>query len=185
MSILNTGTKIAVLIVIILVLALLGYALFGDKETVKISPVVDKEAPAFTLKLFDGKRLSLSELMGKTVLLNFWASWCMPCRQESPALEEAWQKYRDKNVVFIGVNVWDEDSSAASYIEKLGGGYPQGIDPEEEIQVDYGIGGVPETFFISPSGMITDKYDGPLTGEIIDYYIKRATGNGQDRPSMN
>ncbi len=185
MSVLNTGTKIGVLVIIILVLALLGYALFGERETVKTSPLVGKEAPGFTLKLFDGRSLSLEELRGKTVLLNFWASWCMPCRQESQALEESWLKYKDKDVVFIGVNVWDESSSAASYIEKFGGGYPQGIDPQEEVQVNYGIGGVPETFFISPSGIITDKYDGPVTGEIIDYYIGRAGGSEKQTSSMN
>jgi cytochrome c biogenesis protein CcmG/thiol:disulfide interchange protein DsbE len=185
MSILNTGTKLGVLVIIFLVLALLGYALFGDRETVKTSPLVGKDAPEFTLKLFDGKRVSLSEMKGKTVLLNFWASWCMPCRLEAPALEQSWLKYKDKNVVFIGVNVWDENSSASSYIEKFGGGYPQGIDPEEEIQVDYGIGGVPETYFIGPSGIITDKYNGPLTEEIIDYYVNRAAAPEGDSPSTN
>ena len=185
MSILNTGTKLGVLVIIFLVLALLGYALFGDRETAKTSPLVGKDAPEFTLKLFDGKRVSLSELKGKTVLLNFWASWCMPCRQEAPALEQSWLKYKDKNVVFIGVNVWDENRSASSYIEKFGGGYPQGIDPEEEIQVDYGIGGVPETYFIGPSGIITDKYNGPLTEEIIDYYVNRAAGPDGDSSSTN
>jgi len=185
MSILNTGTKLGVLVIIFLVLALLGYALFGDRETVKTSPLVGKDAPEFTLKLFDGKRVSLSEMKGKTVLLNFWASWCMPCRQEAPALEQSWLKYKDKNVVFIGINVWDETRSASSYIEKFGGGYPQGIDPEEEIQVDYGIGGVPETYFIGPSGIITDKYNGPLTEEIIDYYVNRAAAPEGDSPSTN
>ncbi len=136
MSILNTGTKLGVLVLILLVLALLGYALFGGGGSVKTSPLIGKDAPGFELKLFDGRRLSLSELKGKTVLLNFWASWCMPCRQEAPALEQSWLKYKDNNVVFIGVNVWDESRAAASYMEKFGGGYPQGIDPEEEIQVE-------------------------------------------------
>lgn len=185
MSVLNAGSKIGVLIVIFLVLALLGYALFGERESVKTSPLVGKEAPQFTLKLFDGKRVSLDELKGKTVLLNFWASWCMPCRQEARALEQSWLKYKDKNVVFIGVNVWDEDSSAASYIEKFGGGYPHGIDPDEEIQVDYGVGGVPETYFISPSGIITDKYNGPLTEEMIDYYVNRAAEPERETSSVN
>lgn len=185
MSILNTSAKLAVLVIIFLILALLGYALFGHRETEKVSPIVGKNAPEFSLKLFDGKRVSLSELKGKTVLLNFWASWCMPCREESAALEQSWQKYKDKNVVFIGVNVWDENSSAASYIEKFGGGYPQGNDPKEEIQVDYGIGGVPETFFISPSGIITDKYNGSLTGDIIDYYILKAMGPETETSSIN
>ena len=76
--------------------------------------------------------------------------------------------------MFIGVNVWDDNSSALSYMEKYGGQYPHGVDPAEEIQVNYGIGGVPETYFISPSGVIIDKFNGPLTERIIDYYIQKS-----------
>jgi cytochrome c biogenesis protein CcmG/thiol:disulfide interchange protein DsbE len=184
MSILNTGTKLAVLVVIFLILALFGYALFGHKETEKISPLVGNRAPDFTLKLTDGKKISLSDLRGKTVLLNFWASWCMPCREEAPVLEETWQKYKNKDVVFLGVNIWDESSNADSYIEKFGGGYPQGTDSQEEIQVDYGIGGVPETFFISPTGIIMDKYNGALTEDAIDYYIQKAMMHGTETSSI-
>lgn len=182
MKILNTGSKLAVLLIILIILILLGYALFGNRATIKVSPLVGKKAPEFTLKLFDGEKLTLSELKGKTVLLNFWASWCMPCRQEALALEESWQKYKDDNVVFIGVNVWDDDSNALSYMKKYGGEYPHGIDPTEEIQVDYGVGGVPETFFIDASGVIIDKYDGPLTPEVIDYFIPKAM-NSEEQTS--
>ena len=143
MTIVNSIIKFTVLAVIILILAVLGYALFGDRDITKTSPLVGKEAPSFTIKLYDGKRISSEELKGKTVLLNFWASWCIPCRQEAPALDEAWEKYKDRDVVFIGVNVWDDNENAMSYMEKFGGQYPNGIDPEEEIQVNFGIGGVP------------------------------------------
>lgn len=174
MNILNAGSKLAVLAIIIIILIILGYALFGNREVVKTSPLIGKEAPDFTLKQFDGEEIKLSELRGKTVLVNFWASWCMPCRQEARALEESWEKYKDKDIVFIGVNVWDDNSSALSYMEKYGGQYPHGVDPAEEIQVNYGIGGVPETYFISPSGVIIDKFNGPLTERIIDYYIQKS-----------
>lgn len=174
MKILNTGSKLVVLIIMLTILTILGYALFGKRGAIKVSPLVGKKAPEFTLNLFNGEKLTLSELKGKTILLNFWASWCMPCRQEALALEESWQKYRDDNVVFIGVNVWDDNSNALSYMKKYGGEYPHGIDPAEEIQVDYGVGGVPETFFIDSSGIITDKYDGPLTPEIIEYFMSKA-----------
>lgn len=184
MKILNTGSKLAVLLIIFIILILLAFALFGSREEViRTSPLVGREAPEFTLKLFNGKELALSELRGKTVLLNFWASWCMPCRQEARALEQTWQKYKDKDVVFIGVNVWDDNSNALSYMKKYGGEYPHGADPEEEIQVDYGVGGVPETFFIDSAGNITDKYNGPLTEQIIDYFIAKAM-NPEDRNSQ-
>lgn len=152
----------------------MGYAIFGSRVNIKTSPLVGTVAPDFALKTFDGEDLKLSDLKGKTVLLNFWASWCMPCRQEAEALEKSWQKYKGKDVVFIGVNVWDENSNALSYLNKFGGGYPHGMDPNEEIQVDYGVGGVPETFFIDPSGNIRDKFSGPLTEQIIDYFVLKA-----------
>ena len=129
MKILSTSGKVIVLIGILGLISLMGYAIFGNRVNIKTSPLVGNKAPEFTLKTFDGKDLKLSDLKGKTVLLNFWASWCMPCRQEAEALERSWQKYKDKDVVFIGVNVWDENSNALSYLKKFGGGYPPRYGP--------------------------------------------------------
>ena len=152
----------------------MAYAIFGNKTSVKTSPLIGTQAPDFTLTTFDGEDLKLSDLEGKTVLLNFWASWCMPCKQEAPALERSWQKYKDKGVIFVGVNVWDENSNALKYLAKFGGGYPHALDPNEEIQIDYGVGGVPETYFIDSSGVVRDKFTGPLTEQIIDYFVLKA-----------
>lgn len=174
MKIFNTSGKLIILIIILGLVGLMGYAIFGTHSNVKTSPLIGKQAPDFTLKTFDGKDLALSDLKGKTILLNFWASWCMPCRQEAGALESAWQKYKDKDVIFIGVNVWDESSNAQSYLDQFGSGYTNALDPQEEIQVNYGIGGVPETFFIDSLGNVRDKFTGPLTEQIIDYYVLKA-----------
>ncbi len=171
MKVLGNSGKIVVLIIILSLITLMGYAIFGNRDIVKISPLIGKQAPGFTLKTFDGQELKLSDLEGKTVLLNFWASWCMPCRQEAGALESSWQKYKDKDVVFVGVNVWDDNSNAQKYLSKFGSGYTHGLDPNEEIQVDYGVGGVPETFFIDSSGNVRDKFTGPLTEQIIDHFV--------------
>ena len=174
MKIFSATGKIFVFIIIIGLLGLLGYAIFGNRADIKTSPLVGKQAPDFVLKTFDGKDISLSDQKGKTILLNFWASWCMPCRQEAPALEDSWQRYINEDVVFIGVNVWDEPSNAENYISQFGGGYVNAFDPNEEIQVDYGVGGVPETFFIDSSGIVVDKFTGPLTEQIIDYFVLKA-----------
>ncbi len=174
MKILSTITKLAIFAGIVVLLGLFGYALFGNREFMKPSPLVGSEAPEFTLNLFDGGQLKLSDLRGKAVLLNFWASWCAPCRDEAPALESSWKKYKDRDVVFIGVNVWDDKDMALRYVEKFGGGYVNGVDPKGEIAVEYGIAGVPETYFIDPSGKIVDKYTGILTEQSIDYFLERA-----------
>ena len=174
MRILSSSGKIIVFIIILSLISLMAYAIFGNRANVKTSPLVGTKAPNFTLKTFDGQDISLSDLQGKTVLLNFWASWCMPCRQEAGALERSWQKYKDKDVVFVGVNVWDENSNALNYMSKFGGSYPHGLDPDEEIQIDYGVGGVPETYFIDSSGTVRDKFTGPLTEQIIDYFVLKA-----------
>ena len=174
MKILSAFTKLAVFAGIVLLLFLFGYAIFGDKVFEKRSPLVGIPAPEFTLKLFNGEQLKLSELKGKAVLLNFWASWCGPCRSEAPALETSWRKYKDKPVVFLGVNVWDDKSNALQYLNSFGGGYINGIDPKGEIAVEYGVAGVPETYFIDPSGKIVDKYTGQLTEEMIDYFLGKA-----------
>lgn len=175
MKFLSAANHIVVFVVILVFIILLGYAMFGNREAPRPSPLIGKPAPDFTLDLYDGGELTLSDLQGKAVLLNFWASWCMPCRQEAEALENSWQRYKDDGVVFIGVNVWDEESNAQNYMRKFGGAYPHGKDQEEEIQVDYGVGGVPETFFIDSTGIVRDKFTGPVTEQIIDYYLHRAT----------
>ncbi len=173
MKFFRTANSVIVFLIILVFIILLGYSIFGNKEAPKPSPLIGKVAPDFTLNLFDGTELALSELKGKAVLVNFWASWCMPCRQEARALENSWQKYKDDGVVFIGVNVWDDSSNARKYMNTFGGAYPHGVDPDEEIQVDYGVGGVPETYFIDSSGFVRDKFTGPLTEQIIDYYVTR------------
>ncbi len=174
MKILSTITKLSVLLAILLLLGLLGYAVFGNRVFIKSSPIVGQPASGFKLNLFNGEKLELSNLRGKAVLLNFWASWCIPCKDEAPALEAAWKKYKDKQVVFIGVNVWDDKDSALLYLKEFGGEYENGMDPKGEIAVEYGVGGVPETFFIDTSGKIVDKYTGPLTKELIDYFLEKA-----------
>lgn len=177
MKILSIFSRLAIFVAIILILIILGYAIFGDRIIIKKSPLVGYEAPEFTLTLFDGRTVKLSDLKGKAVVLNFWASWCIPCRDEAPALESSWLKYKDRQVAFIGVNIWDDDANALSYLRKYGGGYPNGMDRDGRVGVDYGVAGVPETYFIDPTGKITKKFPGPLKEEDIDFYLGKALLN--------
>jgi cytochrome c biogenesis protein CcmG/thiol:disulfide interchange protein DsbE len=121
----------------------------------------DDVAPDWSLGLFSEYKgglqtdtVNLSDLRGKGVVLNFWASWCGPCEQEAAALETAWQKYKDKGIVFVGVDYLDQDPAAMRYLEKYNISYPNGPDLASKVSKRYTIRGVPETFFIDPQGKL-------------------------------
>lgn len=124
-------------------------------------------ADDFTLPLFGGGRMQLSELRGQVVVLNFWASWCPPCREEARDLENAWQVLRDEGVVFIGINIWDDRDDALAFIEEFGVTYPNGPDESNSIPVDYGLRGIPETFIIDSKGQIVAKFIGATTAPAL------------------
>jgi len=119
-------------------------------------------APTFTLKtLGTGEVVSLSELRGTPVVLNFWATWCAPCRMEHPTLDWAFRQYGNQ-VKFLGAVFEDTEENARAYIARAGSPYPQLIDPRSQMAVDYGVAGVPETYFIDAEGIIRDKFVGPM-----------------------
>ena len=180
MEISNAASKILILLII----ALLAYVLWnglserGNIETP--SQIVGEIAPEFALQSFNGKEVKLSDFRGKTVLVNFWASWCHPCREEAPALEKTYMSLSGKQVEFIGINIMDDRKSAEEYIKSFGGTFVNIYDPENRVHLDYGVGGVPETFFVNPDGIITGKHRGPLTEKMIMSYIEDAISyNGQ------
>ncbi len=135
-----------------------------NSETGEVRVV--KALPAeFSLTLFDGTQLALSDLLGRAVMLDFWASWCVPCRVEAETLEAVWRQYRDRNVVFVGIAVWDSESSARDFVRRFGTSYPVGTDPRGSIAVDYGVTGIPEKYFINTEGRIVRKLIGPMNEE--------------------
>lgn len=137
---------------------ILGYGLRAQSG----SPI-GAPAPDFTLPLFDGGELSLADRLGSVVVVNFWASWCTPCRDEAPALERLWQEYGDRGVVFVGVSYKDVESKARPFIEEFDVTYPNGSDPYNRISAAYRITGVPETFLISRDGRLLQWWVGPIT----------------------
>ncbi|HEX9274399.1 MAG TPA: TlpA disulfide reductase family protein [Candidatus Binatia bacterium] len=155
------------------VISLLAYG-FSRESCYIYSPLVAKPAPSFTLTLFDGGTLNSKDILGKAVLVNFWASWCVPCRAEARALEETWQKYRDRGVGFLGVNIQDKDEDARAFMKEFGITYLNGRDTDGKIAVDYGVWGIPETFFIDPQGRITYKHAGEVKAPIIEAKLDEA-----------
>jgi cytochrome c biogenesis protein CcmG, thiol:disulfide interchange protein DsbE len=127
------------------------------------SELIGERAPAFALERLEGSGpISLTELRGQVVVLNFFASWCGDCRIEHPALETAWGRYRDRGVVFVGVDFGETAEGAARYRAELGGDWPLLLDPGSKAALDYGVYGVPETFVISPEGTVLAKRVGPV-----------------------
>lgn len=152
------------------VLGLLTFFAFGLVKADK-GPRDSGSAPDFSLTDFDGRKVTLSELRGKVVIINFWASWCPPCRQEAAYLEQTWRKYKDKGVVFIGVDYVDTEKEALAYIKEFDITYINGPDLKTRIADAYNIKGVPETYYISRDGILRGVHIGPLETPILDQKI--------------
>jgi cytochrome c biogenesis protein CcmG/thiol:disulfide interchange protein DsbE len=155
------------------VAALLAYGFIKDSRSIQ-SPLVGKDAPSFTLPLFDGGTVTLKEFQGKAVLLNFWASWCVPCRAEAKILEVAWQKYKDRGVVFLGIDLQDKEEDARAFIKEFGITYLNGRDASGKIAIDYEVWGIPVTVFIDGGGGITYKHAGEIGAQAITEKLDKA-----------
>lgn len=108
--------------------------------------------PDFSVPSAEGKKISLKDFRGKIVFLNFWASWCEPCREEMPAMERLYQEFKDKNFVVFAVNVKDRKQDAIDFVRELKLSYPVAIDPEGQVGLLYGAWGLPTTYLIGPKG---------------------------------
>ena len=135
-------------------------------------PVESGLAPDFTITTFEGEAYTLSELRGQVVVINFWASWCDPCREEAAYLETTWRKYADQGVLFIGVDYVDTERQALAYIEEFDITYPNGPDVGTRISDAFRIQGVQETFFVAKNGELRGVHIGPLVPPQLDEKIE-------------
>jgi peroxiredoxin len=127
-----------------------------------ISP--GQPAPEFTLKSLKDKNLSLKELRGQVVMINFWATWCGPCRQEIPALNTLYEKYRDTGFVLLGVNVDSESANAVQMVSRLKATYPILFDADKRASVLYQVSAMPTTILIDRDGKVRYIQKGYVTG---------------------
>jgi peroxiredoxin len=133
------------------------YAWGQSKINYKVIPnleaMKDQAAtPDFTLPNLEGKKVSLQDFRGKVIFLNFWATWCVPCREEMPAMEKLYREFKDKNFVVLAVNVKDRKPDAVSFVKELKLSYPIVIDPDAQVGLLYGAWGLPTTYLIGPKG---------------------------------
>lgn len=123
-----------------------------------------RPAPEFALPSLRGGEIRLADFRGKVVLLNFFASWCAPCAVEAPDLRATSEKYRGRNVVFVGVAILDEFGEARAFLERHRLTYPAAFDQGNKIMEKYQVTGLPTSIFIDPSGMIVSRFVGPFVG---------------------
>ncbi len=161
------GRWAAVLLVVGLI-ALLGWGVVKAANGPRDSGM----APDFSLTGFDGRTVALSQLRGQVVIINFWASWCPPCREEAAYLEQTWRKYQGQGVVFIGVDWVDTEKEALAYIDEFDITYINGPDIGTRIAQAYRIQGVPETFYVDKSGRLRGVHIGPLQSPALDDKIE-------------
>ena len=160
--------------------ALIGVALLGvlfmslgrDPSAIQ-SPLIGRTAPPFTLKAVGtGETIDLQSLRGRPVVVNFWATWCGPCYEEHPTLVEN-ARILGNNVQFVGVVFNDTEDKIQAFLRERGTAYPTVLDQQGKTAIAYGVGGVPETYFINRQGTIVAKYSGPMNTEILQSYVQK------------
>jgi peroxiredoxin len=132
-----------------------------------------ESAPDFTLKLIDGGTFKFSNYKGKPMLINFLASWCLPCKEEVPAIEKITHEYSSKGVVFLGIGVDDTEEKMGKLIKKFNVTFPVGLDKTTDIQNAFGIYGIPTTYFIGRDGIINYFHSGVVTEELMRHELDK------------
>lgn len=156
------GTAVAA--VGLVVALLLGYSLLTGPTA---PPLPGSQVPAFQLSAFDGSPMALNGPPGKVVVVNFFASWCNPCREEAGDLEASWQQYRERDVQFYAIAYKDAASKARAFVDEFGITFPSSADTGNRIARAYGVTGVPETFVIDRQGLLVRHFLGPISsGEL-------------------
>lgn len=160
--------------VVVVFIGFLAWGLFTRNQTQPTSG----PAPVFTLNLYDGYHgnvekpsVNLTDLRGKVVLINFWASWCIPCADEAADLEAAYRMYQDKGVVFLGIDWLDNEADARNYLSKFGISFANGPDLQTKIGPTYRISGVPETYVLDKQGNVRFTKISPVsTAELATWF---------------
>ena len=140
----------------------------GVNNDSRLAEVRPRPAPDFRLTTFDGVDFRLSDHRGEVVAINFWASWCGPCRLEAAHLEAAHQDLHREGFALVGVDLWDESAEALNFIAEFALTYANAPDPTGETAIEYGVAGIPETFFVDRKGVLLKHWIGPLTAERLE-----------------
>ncbi|WP_059052453.1 peroxiredoxin family protein [Paenibacillus senegalimassiliensis] len=162
------------IVVLLLIVVLGGYAIgtavFGGEAQ---KPVQGGTPPAFKLLGLDGEVHSLKDYKDQVVVLNFWATWCVYCVKEMPALQAQWEKWRDQGVVVLGINTGEDPVTVESFVRQTGVSFPILYDSDNTVTRDYGIVPMPTTFFVGRNGKISSIHQGELNLDTLDDQIRQ------------
>ena len=139
----------------------------GVNNVLGDAPITTDRFPEFQVTTTNGETLHLSDLRGKYVMIDFWSSWCPPCRAEAPVLVEAYEKWSERGVEFVGISIWDNERAVVPFMESRGITYPVAID-DGTLTVEFGVQGIPEKFLLDRNGEIVRKVIGPNTQRSLD-----------------
>jgi cytochrome c biogenesis protein CcmG/thiol:disulfide interchange protein DsbE len=139
-----------------------------SSQSANSDPLIGQTAPNFTLTVLDGQgrqKLTLADLKGKAVVINFWSSTCQPCKDEMPLLETQWERVKNQGVIFVGIDVEDTTSDGLHFLQQHGATYTSVIDSSGQTLVSYGVTYTPETIFINPAGKVLSAVRMEITSQ--------------------
>jgi cytochrome c biogenesis protein CcmG/thiol:disulfide interchange protein DsbE len=166
-------TVLLVGLIIAAVLVGILFAGLGKNPNEIRSPLIGKTAPTFALReVGTNQTVNVAQFKGKPMVINFWATWCAPCWDEHPVLV-ANARMLQPNVQFLGVVFQDKEEQILGFLQQRGSGYPTVVDDAGKTAIAYGVGGVPETFFLDAKGVIVAKHSGPMSADILRENIQK------------
>ncbi|SFX27366.1 Peroxiredoxin [Thermoactinomyces sp. DSM 45891] len=157
-------------LIFVVLIVMVGYTIYQMSSSGK-QPGRGDVAPNFTLTTLDGKKMSLSDLKGKGVMLNFWGTWCEPCKAEMPAMKQVYKKYQDKGFEIVAVNVGESDVAVHSFMKSYDLDFPVWLDPDKDVTRLYRVGPIPSTFFIDDKGIVARQNMGELNLAQLEVYV--------------
>ncbi len=162
---------LATVVAVVVGFTIVAWNRFGTDPSLVRSPLIGRPAPEFSRPGLDGGTVSSADFEGRVYVVNFWASWCVPCRQEAPHLQSFYERWSPRGVGMVGIVYNDRLADARQFREEFGLRFPQAMDPDGVAAIDFGVFGVPETYVIDQRGTVMAKLIGAVGPETLDQVL--------------